>query len=201
MLARHPPKVALGKLTARAVPAVYLHKSTRTEGATLVGLLDNNRVRGRMDRRTLRAVLGEGGCWAFPKITCVDNCRRGPSVGENDSESAERCLGDQLVWDDGDARSDIRDACHGLSGAFLCLQDEEIWDTWATTGRATTRNKGRAPKSANATRRRGVVKAGLKETPLEKRRRGHGQQIVGAQLRRAAARRLGRRRAAQTKDA
>ena len=92
------------------MPAVYLHKSTRTEGATLVGLLDNNRVRGRMDRRTLRAVLGEGGCWTFPKITCVDNYRRGPSVGENDSESEERCLGDQLVWDYGDARSNIRGA-------------------------------------------------------------------------------------------
>ena len=48
VLARHPPKVAPGKLTVRAVPMVYMHKSTRTQGATLAGLLGNNRAHARV---------------------------------------------------------------------------------------------------------------------------------------------------------
>ena len=80
VLARHPPKAALGKLTARAVPAVYLHKSTRTPGAAHIGLWGEDKVHGHADRRTIRAVLAEDGCWVFPKIGRVETSWRARGV-------------------------------------------------------------------------------------------------------------------------
>ena len=66
VLARHPPMAILGKLTMRAKPAIYMHRSTRTIGGAHVGLLDRDKVRGHANRRTVRAVLGKDGRGAIP---------------------------------------------------------------------------------------------------------------------------------------
>ena len=59
---RHAPAALLGKLQARAVQGVFLHRSLRTPGAVVVGIMhDGDEVRGLAERKTMRAACAEDG--------------------------------------------------------------------------------------------------------------------------------------------
>ena len=126
ILARHPPKTALGKLAGRSVTAVYLHQSARTAGAAHIGLLNRDRVQGKADRRTIRAVLGQDGKWVFPKITCVEKRRQATSEGGGDDATADTHSDNE--WFDGNAERNIQGACQELSSSFLEIQDDAMRD-------------------------------------------------------------------------
>ena len=82
VLARHPPLSPLGKLSARACRAIFLHHSTRSAGASCVGMLSGLAVLSVAARRTTRAVLAADGKWSFPAVQDVKTTRRGRPAGK-----------------------------------------------------------------------------------------------------------------------
>ena len=103
VLARHPPLAPLGKLSARAIRAIYLHKSKRTAGASCVGILAGQAVLAVAARRTIRAALAEDGKWVFPAIASVRTNHRGRPAGQGPQPPADRPAqrGEQEHMEDG----------------------------------------------------------------------------------------------------
>ena len=81
VLARHPPHMLLGKLSARACRAIFLHRSARSDGASCVGLLSGLTVLSVATRRTVRAALAADGRWSFPDVESIKTSRRGRPPG------------------------------------------------------------------------------------------------------------------------
>ena len=150
ILARHPPKAALGMLAGRSVTAVYLHQSARTAGAAHIGLLNRDRIQGKADRRTIRAVLGQDGKWVFPKTTCVEKRRQATSEGGGDDAAADTHSDNE--WFDGNAERNIQGACQELSSSFLDLQDDAMRDYLNTNRKLSAEpERGRQDKRARPT--------------------------------------------------
>ena len=82
-MARHAPAAPLGKLAARTIDGIYLHKSTKTSRASCVGALAaSGEVHGMVERVTLRAALGPSREWVFPDVQGVQLEVRGRRGGK-----------------------------------------------------------------------------------------------------------------------